>query len=193
MSIFRILRMMVDANIKPQQHIIINDLPEGRVLDIGGGGEGVLARLCGKRVIAIDKYFSEIREACEKAPEAGWLTADGAHLPFEDGYFDQATAFFSCMYMTNLVKERVFKETRRVVKQGGLFWIWDVPMSARNNIFAIRLKVESMGKPTLQSAYGVGAKDQSTESFCNLLQKEGFDPQIVSQQKHWFLIKARRS
>jgi hypothetical protein len=29
----------------------------GWILDLGGGGEGVIGRLCGERVVAIDRIF----------------------------------------------------------------------------------------------------------------------------------------
>ena len=36
---------------------------EGRLLDIGGGGEGIIGRLGGDRVIAIDASHRELEEA----------------------------------------------------------------------------------------------------------------------------------
>lgn len=48
----------VDPNtnkITPYQEIIIDEIPSGSIIDIGAGGEGVIAQVGGKRVTAIDK------------------------------------------------------------------------------------------------------------------------------------------
>ena len=191
MNIFSIIRMMFNAITKPKQHITIREIPKGRVLDIGGGGEGVIAQAGGARVVAIDRYLSEIAEARGKAPNASWMAADAAALPFKDQSFDHATAFFSGMYMPNEVKEKVFRETRRVLKIGGEFWIWDAPISLKSKVFAIRLQVDLPGIEAINTTYGVKAKDQSAASISNLLQQAGFETEIMNNQKHWFLIKAK--
>jgi ubiquinone/menaquinone biosynthesis C-methylase UbiE len=191
MNFFSMVRMMFNAITKPKQHIVIQEIPKGRVIDIGGGGEGVIAQAGGAEVVAVDKYLSEIDEARGKATDASWMVADAAELPFKGQSFDHATAFFSCMYMTNEVKEKVFRETRRMLKKGGEFWVWDIPMSLKSKAFAIRLQVDIPGKHTFNTAYGVKAKDQSAASICNLLQATGFEPEVITDRKHWFLIKAK--
>jgi hypothetical protein len=44
---------------------------------------------------------------------------------------------------------------------------------------------------TINTVYGVKAKYQSTESISKLLQEAGFESEIITNQKHWFLIKAK--
>lgn len=190
MKPFSIILMIINALVKPKQRIQIQEMPKGSVIDIGGGGEGIIAQAGGAGVVAIDKHMSEIHEARRKAPDRAWVVADAAELPFRDNCFDNAAAFFSCMYMPNSVKEDVFEESQRVLKKGGEFWIWDVHMAARSKVFAVRLQVDLHGR-TVKTVYGVKAKDQSAASICGLLQQAGFETEVITNCKHWFLISAR--
>ncbi len=52
----------------PAQNITIETIPNGSVIDIGGGGEGVIAQVGKERITAIDKLKSEIDEARSKSP-----------------------------------------------------------------------------------------------------------------------------
>ena len=192
MKLFSIVQMIFAALTRPRQHILVGEIPGGRGIDIGGGGEGVIAQAGGARVVAIDKYISEIDEAHGKALDAAWMVADATALPCMSHCFEHATAFFSCMYMPGDVKEKVFRETQRVLKPGGEFWIWDTPMATKRKVFAIRLWVELQDGRTIKTAYGVKAKEQSAAGFHRLLQEAGFEPEVVIDRKHWFLIKARR-
>ena len=119
--------------------------------------------------------------------------ADGTRLLCESSCFDRATAFFSCMYMANEAKGPVFSETHRVLKKGGCLWIWDVPMAAKSKSFGIRLQANLGETRTINTVYGVKAKDQSADSICSLLQETGFDAEVVTNQKHWFLVRATRA
>ena len=186
-----VVQMMFNALAKPKQHVVIQEIPQGRVIDIGGGGEGVIARAGGARIVAIDKYVSEIHEARAKALDVPWMVADATELPYQSSCFDSATAFFSCMYMPDDVKENVFKEARRVLKRGGEFWIWDAHMAPKGNVFAIRLQVDLLDGHTLNTVYGVQAKDQSAATICGLLQEAGFETEVITNQGHWFFIKAK--
>ena len=185
------VRMIFDALAKPKQHIVIPDIPQGQVIDIGGGGEGVIARAGGAGIIAIDKRVSEIHEARDKASHTLWMIADATALPHRNHSFDNATAFFSCMYMPDDVKERVFRETRRVLKEAGEFWIWDAHMVPKGNVFAVRLGVGLPDGHTLNTVYGVRAKAQSAASICDQLQRAGFETEVVTDQEHWFFAKAK--
>ena len=193
MSFITNLQMMFSLLTKPPQQVTLPQLPPGRVLDIGGGGEGVIAQVGGSQVVAVDKLLSEIGEARDKALSAHWLAADATQLPCPDGSFTLATAFFSCMYMSSEVKAAVFKETYRVLQPGGELWIWDVLMSARTNgVFALRLQATLPNQKTVTTGYGVRAKDQSAASLSSLLQQAGFKTEMSAQHKHWFLLKGTR-
>jgi ubiquinone/menaquinone biosynthesis C-methylase UbiE len=60
----------------------------GFILDIGGGGEGVIGKLNGKQVIAIDKNKEELEEAHNKALK---IIMDAADLKFLPNSFDVCT------------------------------------------------------------------------------------------------------
>lgn len=191
MNLVSILRMMFSALTKPKQRVLIQHIPPGRLLDIGGGGEGVIPQAGGAQVVAIDKLISEIHEARDRAPGTPWMVADATQLPCRHNCFDNATAFFSCMYMSDDVKEAVFRETRRALKAGGELWIWDARMARNSDVSAIRLQVDVRGTHTIDTTYGVGTKYQSVARFCAQLEEAGFEPEIITDRKHWFLIKAR--
>ena len=100
-KVFRTLSFMFQLATKRMQKIEIESIPEGKIIDIGGGGEGIIAQIGKERVTAIDKFQREIDEAKHKAPEAIWVLADAKKLDFSDEHFDNATSFFSIMYMSN--------------------------------------------------------------------------------------------
>jgi len=80
-----------------KQEVIVDDFDSpGYILDIGGGGRGVIGKLKGERVIAIDPSKRELEEA-----PAGPLKIimDARDLQFLDGTFSTATSFFTLMYI----------------------------------------------------------------------------------------------
>ena len=63
----------------------------GEILDIGGGGEGIIGRVYGQQVTAIDNIQEELDEApssCKK------MLMDASELEFSDETFDHVTFFF---------------------------------------------------------------------------------------------------
>ena len=79
----------------------------GSILDIGGGGEGIIGRLYKSAVTAIDNVQEELDEApdcCKK------LLMDAAELDFDNESFDNVTFFYSLMYMDTETKEKALKE-----------------------------------------------------------------------------------
>jgi ubiquinone/menaquinone biosynthesis C-methylase UbiE len=69
---------------------------DGLILDIGGGGEGIIGKLNGKQVIAID---TSERELLETENEALKVVMDSTDLKFLPKSFDACTSFFSFMYI----------------------------------------------------------------------------------------------
>jgi len=114
-----------------RQHVVVNGLPtSGTILDIGGGGGGIIGLLAGERVIAIDR----LKEELEEAP-AGPLkiVMDARELQFLDGAFQTATSFFTLMYIKAEDHRRVFEEVFRVLAPGGRFLIWDAVFPPRED------------------------------------------------------------
>ena len=93
---------------------------DGLILDIGGGGEGLVSRIMGSKVCAVDIRMSEIREAQIHGPPANWFVGDGQALCFQDDVFDIITLWFSLGYMSDWsVKRSVLEEAYRVLNEGG--------------------------------------------------------------------------
>ena len=176
----------------PKKKITIDSIPEGKILDIGGGGEGIIARIGGKRITAVDKQKGEIEEAKPFAPEATWIQADAAELDFEAEVFDNATAFFSGMYMTNVEKANVFQEVHRLIPPGGELWLWDADIDCKEELFIIYLDIELSNKELIETGYGVKAKKQNPEIYEKILSEIGFEVKIEHSEDYWFFIKAKK-
>ncbi|NPD90538.1 MAG: class I SAM-dependent methyltransferase [Asgard group archaeon] len=195
MSIFQTLKYMLSALwsfLFKKQKVVIEEIPSGKTIDIGGGGEGIIAQIGAERVTAVDKLESEIKSAQAKAPTATWQVADARNLPFENESFDNATIFFSLMYMKQLVKEEVISEVYRVLPPCGEFWIWDANIQ-KEGIFVIMMKIKLPNGKIVRTGYGTKDCIQSPESISEILQKTGFQIKETITNKLWFLIKAKKA
>lgn len=76
---------------------------KGRVLDIGGGGEGVIGLLYGENTVAIDNRAEELLET---ANEALKIVMNARELKFPDESFEMAAFFYSLMYMDDADKAK---------------------------------------------------------------------------------------
>ena len=78
------------------QEVVVADFPaSGLILDIGGGGEGIIGRLKGDQVVAIDRIKREL----ERRRWSLKIVMNAGDLQFLDASFATATAFFSLMFM----------------------------------------------------------------------------------------------
>ncbi|MCG3259371.1 MAG: methyltransferase domain-containing protein [Candidatus Heimdallarchaeota archaeon] len=191
-KLFRIKSFVSQLVVKRMQKIVLEFIPEGNIIDIGGGGEGIIAQIGKERVTAIDKYQREIDEAKHKSPETTWVLADAKDLDYSNDYFDNATSFFSIMYMSNVDKIDVFKEVYRVLKPHGEFWIWDSNISKEKGVFFIKIKAVLPDKKVVRTGYGVSSKKQTINSTKETLENCGFKVEVVENQKNWFFLKAKK-
>ncbi|MFW9823560.1 MAG: class I SAM-dependent methyltransferase [Candidatus Thorarchaeota archaeon] len=154
---------------------------EGRILDIGGGGEGIIGQFKKEKVTAIDIKKSEL----EEAKDAGYLKIimDAKDLKFLDNTFDTVTAFFSLMYVPASDHNLIFQEIIRVLKKGGEFLLWDVNIPERSSqakdLYGIYLSVQIPNK-LIETGYAVHwIRRKDAKYYIETAQKVGFE--IINQ------------
>lgn len=147
---------------------------DGFILDLGGGGEGIVGKLNGQQVIAIDTSEEELQETNNDALK---VVMDANELKFLPESFAACTAFFCMMYIPKEKHFEVFKQVYRVLKTDGKFLLWDVKMPKRQNnlrVFAIRLRIK-LPDQEVETGYGtVWDKTQDLEYFEQLAKSTGF-------------------
>ena len=154
---------------------------EGFILDIGGGGEGVIGRLKGKEVVAIDF----LKEELEEAPDGPLkIVMDARDLQFLEGTFHVATSFFSLMYMNGSDHAKVFSEVFRVLVPGGRFLIWDVVLPQRlapDKEIAVFPLLVKLPNEEIDVGYGTlwPEQDQDVSYYIRLADNAGFN--IITQ------------
>jgi ubiquinone/menaquinone biosynthesis C-methylase UbiE len=165
----------------------------GRILDIGGGGEGVIGQLKGAQVVAIDLRSSELKEAIEG--DYLKIIMDAKDLKFLDQYFDTITAFFSLMYVLPSDREKIFQECYRVLKTEGEFVIWDLIIPEKTDkwqgkiFYGITLSI-NIGKKVISTGYAIRwNKEQTYDIYAKLGQKVGFTVKEYQEHEHIFYIR----
>jgi len=156
------------------QSIELNPIEtDGFILDIGGGGQGIIGNLNGHQVVAIDKNERELEETQNKALK---VVMDATELKFLSQSFDVCTSFFSLMYIPKNNHLKVFKEAHRVLNDSGRFLVWDINIPERvrgYKAFMVRLKVK-LPDEEIEAGYGVEWQEQNIEYFRELARKTKF-------------------
>jgi len=146
---------------------------EGFVLDIGGGGQGVIGRLYNKQAIAIDASEKELKDTENEALK---IVMDATDLKFLPASFELCTSFFSLMYVPKSTHLKVFEEAHRVLKDNGSFLLWDVRIPQKfgdYKAFMVHLKVR-LPDEEMEAGYGVKWQQQNMEYFKKLAEKAKF-------------------
>ena len=154
----------------------------GSILDLGGGGEGVIGRVYRDQVTAIDNRQEELDEA-PNGPAAK-LLMDAAALAFPDRAFRHVTAFFSFLYMPHETQARAVSEAARVLCPGGSLHIWDADIAAAfPDPFLVELEIDAAGD-TVHTTYGVVDSDagQNSAHFFALCQAAGLH---LADRRDW--------
>lgn len=169
--------------IENQQVIIETEINGERILDIGGGGEGIIGLCYEKRVIAIDARKDELEEAPDGPLK---IVMDARELSFLENSFDAVTSFFTLMYINKIDHEKVFNEVYRVLKKDGEFFLWDTVIPKKDgeieDIFVIQLEIKTPIKQ-IKTGYGVLRKEQEQDLgyFISLGEKVGF--KVIKREK----------
>jgi len=169
-----------------QQEVVVQNFEtSGYILDIGGGGEGIIGILKGEKVVAIDPRKEELEEADEGPLK---IIMDARDLQFLDNTFDTTTAFFSLMYIkSRFAYESVLGEVFRVLKAGGQFLIWDASIPQRmddeRDIFVVPVLVKVGGKQ-IETGYGQPWPEEVRDLafYLGLAEESGFH--VVDQEKN---------
>jgi len=165
----------------------------GRILDIGGGGEGVIGQFAGAHVIAIDPSERELKEApgdCMK------IIMNGKDLKFLDKTFETITVFFTMMYMQMSDHLQVFKEIYRVLKPKGELFLWDLTIPDRpeteKDFYAIKLEID-IGDKKISTGYGTKwGKKFNLEHYVDLGKEVGFKVKEKEINGETFFIKFKK-
>ncbi|MFX1390469.1 MAG: class I SAM-dependent methyltransferase [Promethearchaeota archaeon] len=167
---------------------------EGRILDIGGGGEGIIGQYKGDSVITIDKNKREL----EEAPSIGDLKIimDANDLKFLNNSFETVTAFFSLMYIPIKEHKQIFQEIYRVLKKDGEFVLWEVNIPERKESdkkkFLIFLKVK-INDRLIETGYGTKwNKVQDLRYFSNLGKSIGFKIVDSKEDNNIFYLRFKK-
>lgn len=163
---------------------------KGSILDIGGGGEGVIGRLYGAQVVAIDICREELAEApdcCEK------LLMDATKMTFPDHSFDNVTSFYTLMFMDKLSQQQALCETARVLKPHGEVHIWDCKIdSAYPSPFCIDIEV-ALPNARLKTTYGIGKLNtQDIDSIIQMCEIAGLKILYAQTNDLHFYIKCEK-
>jgi SAM-dependent methyltransferase len=146
---------------------------DGLILDIGGGGEGIIGKLNGRQVVAVDTSERELQETENEALK---VIMDATDLKFLPKSFDVCTAFFSLMYVPKNKHLEVFKEAHRVLKENGRFLLWDARTLKKHEeykCFMVFLKVQ-LPDQLVETGYGAKWPTEGIEHFKKLAYQTNF-------------------
>jgi SAM-dependent methyltransferase len=179
----------------PKLEVVLQDFPaEGLILDIGGGGEGIIEQLKGKQTIAVDLSKRELDEA--PGDPLLKIVMDARDLKFVDKSFATATVFFTFMYINPSDHEKVFQEINRVLKPGGRLLIWDAAFPGKTDerqlyvLFPLHVKLP---KTEVNTGYGVRLQEgQGADHFVDQAKKAGLQLVAREDNKGWFMLEFKK-
>ena len=180
----------------PKQELHIKDFDNRGdwILDIGGGGEGIIGLLKGRDVIAIDRVKRELEETKNSSLK---IVMDVSELLFLDESFSYATSFFTFMYIPETDFEGALSEIWRVLKPGGEFMVWEpifsIPQDERlKKLAVIPLEIHLPNGPVIETGYGGILRDQNSETIIGPAKRSGFRVIEKKTDKHTFFVRFQK-
>jgi SAM-dependent methyltransferase len=179
----------------PKQRIRIHDFysGDGWILDIGGGGEGIIGLVKGRQVVSIDLSKTELEETSNEALK---VVMDVTDLKFLDSTFDVVTVFFSFMYMEDEMLERALLEIFRVLKVSGELLMWDPIVagsdSPEHKIFVSRLEIELPDGRVVGAGYGHSLRQLGPERIIHRAESLGLETLEKKIEGPTFFIRMRK-
>ncbi|XMB72033.1 methyltransferase domain-containing protein [Mycoplasmatota bacterium WC30] len=185
-----------DMHIIERQSITIEDPfnNEDIIIDLGGGGEGIIGILRGKQVTSIDLRQEELDESPEGPIK---VVADARNLPFQHEHFTSATAFFFFMYTEEKDRKKIFEEAFRVLKPNSFMYVWDVtipiPQANDKKIFVIPLQISIRDK-IINTGYGTKweSRKMNLDNLTMLAESVGFTVINTKTDNNIFHIKLQK-
>jgi len=183
-----LIKGLVKLSRKPQAKVSLERLG-GFVVDIGGGGEGMIAKTCGMETVCVDINKREIGEARSRGAVANWVLCNACSMPFRNGTFDVVTFFFSLMYIKTFErKHAVMVEAKRVLKSHGLLYLWDATIREEPDLSVVFVEANLPDGEKIYTGYGVKGKEkeQTLELINKLALEAGFKVTRTESHKNWF-------
>ena len=179
-----------------KQEVIVKDFTaEGFILDIGGGGRGVIGELKGEQVIAIDPSKRELEGAAAGPLK---IIMDATNLQFLDGIFSTATSFYTLMYIKGTDDhKKAFSEVFRVLTPKGRFLIWDAVFPPRfdedKDIAVFPLTVQLPDKE-IDAGYGVlwPEDGRNISYYVRLAESVGFKVISEKEEDHQLFLELKK-
>lgn len=179
-----------------RQEIVVEDFEAtGFILDIGGGGEGVIGRLKGEQVIAIDPSKRELEGAAAGPLK---IIMDATDLQFLDGTFSTATSFYTLMYIKGTDDhKKAFSEVFRVLTPSGRLLIWDAVFPPRfdedKDIAVFPLTVQ-LPDEEIDAGYGVLWPEEGHDLsyYVQLAENAGFEVVSRRESNQMFFLELRK-
>lgn len=161
-----------------KQNVSVNkEYGNSLILDVGGGGEGIISKLYGRNVVAIDRILRELEETTNDAIK---IVMDACDMKFIGNTFDVTTIFFTLMYMKREEQEKAISEVFRVLKPGGILDIWDVNIpiydGGKKDLYVVRLNV-NLPDEIISTGYGrfLNDRGQQMSDIIEILKTNGFE------------------
>ena len=178
----------------PVQKIELKKLrQEGLIIDIGGGGEGLVSRIETSRVCAVDINLNKIRETMIYGQASQWILSDGRMLSVQDERFNVATLWFSLGYIQDKnSKAQVLGEVARVLRRLGYISIIAAKITCSEPRFVMRALFHFPDGSVSKMSYGMdGKQKQDSKTVVELLQETGFSNITSEDNGHWFRVDAQ--